>query len=117
MNVTKFFVLVQFVLAVVGCATTPIEKKSLTVTIESNGDHEDCLQIRANQQITLRFTSSKPTDFNIHAHFGEDVMYAVQKEAITTYEDSVTLAKAGQYCLMWTNLVAEPVTLTYQYSL
>jgi hypothetical protein len=71
---------------------------------------EHCLRIEAGEAIRWRFTATAAVDFNIHAHRGEQVIYPVRRDGVTRASGTFRAKGAEEYCLMWTNRGAAPVS-------
>jgi hypothetical protein len=72
---------------------------------------EECFKLPAGGAVGYAFEATAPVDFNIHFHRGKDVEYPVKRDAIRQADDRFTAASAEEYCLMWTNATAQPITL------
>jgi hypothetical protein len=59
------------------------------------------------------FTSSRPLDFNLHYHEGDQAVYPVVKKGVASYEGSYSVETERNYCLMWTKTHQQPVKLNY----
>jgi len=72
---------------------------------------EECVKLAAGQSIAYSFDASAAVDFNIHFHKGNDVAYPVKRDQVERGDDRFTAPTAEDYCLMWTNGTAQPVTV------
>ena len=82
-----------------------------THAIRPRGFAEECFKLGAGETIGYAFESSAAVDFNIHFHRGNDVAYPVQADAVQRATDRFTAPSGEEFCLMWTNRTAAPVTV------
>ena len=103
------------------CAMAPIAMnhavaqeidRSFSHRVRSMGIAEECFRLPADASIGYVFEASAPVDFNIHFHRGSDVLYPVRVDQARRGEDRFTAPSAEEYCLMWTNPTAQPVTIS-----
>jgi hypothetical protein len=105
--------------ATTALAADPPAKKEATriqksERITPDGVAEACVKLAAGQVVRYRFESDAPLDFNVHAHKGEDVVYAVRQDAITKTEFLDFKPEfATDWCWMWTNKNATPAEVRY----
>lgn len=78
---------------------------------------EVCGRLTKSQQISWRFNGSAPTDFNIHYHVGDNVVYPEQRRAVGNADGVFTVPLDQDFCWMWTNKGAEAVTLEVKLTL
>ena len=72
---------------------------------------ELCSKLGRGTRITWAFTSSGVTDFNIHYHLGEQVVYSVQLRQAVQGQQVLSVAAEQNFCWMWTNASSTPVAL------
>ena len=75
---------------------------------------EACGTLEAGQAVQSSFEASAPLDFNIHYHLGKDVVFPAKQAQVARGRDRPAVALTQDYCWMWTNKGAAPVTLQLQ---
>jgi len=80
--------------------------------VKPKGFAEECFALPAGASVGYAFEATGPVDFNIHFHRGSAVEYPVKVDQARQAEDRFTAASAEEYCLMWTNRTAQPVTIS-----
>jgi len=91
-------------------------------TIKPGKFHEKCVTLLPRQVFDYKFESSGPVYFNIHYHGEYGREYMIQKETISSYEDTITefqykkaykqLSKKAHLCMLWRNNTDAPVELS-----
>lgn len=84
--------------------------------LKPGGGHEECLELRAGQELKYSFTSNAPLDFNVHYHVGEEVFYPVKKDDSKKEDGTFKPETKQEYCLMWTNAAKKAAKLKYSFS-
>ena len=79
-----------------------------------HGTVEACGTLEAGQAVQSSFEASAPLDFNIHYHLGKDVVFPAKQAQVARGRDRLAVALTQDYCWMWTNKGAAPVTLQLQ---
>ena len=72
---------------------------------------ELCGKLRRGQTVVWRFDADGPLDFNIHYHEGDQVTSPAKEDAARSARGRLPIAVEQDYCWMWTNRGAAPVTL------
>lgn len=72
---------------------------------------EVCGKLGAGDVVRWRFDASAPLDFNVHFHRGKETEYPARQAQVATGEDTLRVAVPEDYCWMWTNKSATPVTV------
>ena len=72
---------------------------------------EVCGKLPVSSTVRWEFDASSPLDFNIHYHAGKDVVFPSKLSAVATANNTLRARVAQDYCWMWSNKSAEPVTL------
>ena len=72
---------------------------------------EVCSKLGKGQTLDWQFDASGPTDFNIHYHLGPQVVYPARQSAVTMSKGRLEVPLDQDYCWMWTNPGAGPVTI------
>ena len=85
--------------------------RSFSHPVKSNGIAEECFRLAAGASIGYAFEATAPVDFNIHFHRGSDVEYPVKADQVRQADEQFVASSAEEYCLMWTNRTAQPVTI------
>lgn len=70
---------------------------------------EVCGKLKKDERIGWRFTGSGPSDFNIHYHVGEKVVYAEARKDIANADSALAVPVDQDYCWMWTNKSAQAI--------
>lgn len=84
---------------------------ALDLHIAAGKFDEHCVKLAAGEVISYRFKSSAPLDFNIHHHRGNEVLYPVRHAQVRKLAGTFRAPAADDYCLMWENTGAQPVTV------
>jgi hypothetical protein len=113
LNMIGLVVLVLF--AACGCSSMRTRNESQQVMIEQSRSHEDCMELTPTDMLHYSFKTSRPVNFNIHYHEEGKVTYVVSKDNTVSEEGMFSPEKKQYYCLMWTNLLPETVSLSYNY--
>jgi len=65
---------------------------------------ELCGKLAKGAQVRWIFTSSAPSDFNIHYHVSKsEVVYPARAKAVREGQDTLTAPLDQDYCWMWSN--------------
>ncbi|WP_298833135.1 hypothetical protein [uncultured Piscinibacter sp.] len=72
---------------------------------------EICGKLDRGATVRWVFEAGGPLDFNIHYHVGKEVLYPARRSAMRRGAGSLPVALDQDYCWMWTNKAARPVTL------
>ena len=72
---------------------------------------EVCGKIEKNSSVAWQFNANAPTDFNIHFHVGDKVTYPENRKNIAVANGTLAVPQAQDYCWMWNNYSAQPITL------
>lgn len=83
----------------------------LSLLIAAGDFDEHCVKLAAGAELRYRFKATGPVDFNIHHHRGNEVLYPVQHGDVKRLGDRFRAPTADEYCLMWANKGAQPVTV------
>ena len=120
----KSILLISFIIFIQACSTAEVKGPSLTdsVQIKPGDSYEECVELVPNQLMHYSFTSSKNVNFNVHYHVEKSILYPVNEQNITFWEDSISPDDYAFYstdqeyfCLMWDNLDSESVKVTFNY--
>ncbi len=88
-----------------------VEKK---LSLASNKIKEACFYLQQNQQVIFSFKASDPIKFNIHYHIDKDIFYPIAEQLTPAFKPTTFTASSTQnYCLMWSNHQATPVSLSF----
>ncbi len=72
---------------------------------------EVCGKLEKDARVAWRFKGSAPSDFNIHYHVGNDVVYPENRKNIALAEGVLPVPRQDDYCWMWSNHATEPITI------
>ena len=75
---------------------------------------EVCGKLFKGGNIAWRYAGTGESDFNIHYHVGNDVIYAEARKGIASAEGNLTIPVDQDYCWMWTNKSAQPIEVEVQ---
>jgi hypothetical protein len=84
---------------------------SFSHSVKPKGIAEECFRLETGASIGYAFEATGPVDFNIHFHRGRDVEYPARADQVRQADERFVAASAEEYCLMWTNRSAQPVTI------
>jgi hypothetical protein len=73
---------------------------------------EVCAKLKRGSELNASFRAGAPLDFNVHHHLGADVVYAVQKAGLRSYQHRLHAGLDQHYCWMWGNPGAEAAELS-----
>ena len=73
---------------------------------------ELCGELTKDQAIGWSFDADRALDFNVHFHEGKDVVFPSKQDAVKQASGTLNVAVKQDYCWMWSNKSATPVTLT-----
>ncbi len=90
------------------------KKKMEDVGIAPSSLHEECLDMKPDQELFFSFEVSQAAHFNIHYHQGKEVSYPVNEKNVTRREGTFRPEIAQHYCLMWSNPEKHPISLSYR---
>ena len=88
--------------AALGYASDKEDTLVVTVTLEPQKMHEECVKMEAGQKRRYNWRSSAPVDFNIHYHRGTDVFYPVKRDGMRGDGGTFVAKSSADYCWMWT---------------
>ena len=72
---------------------------------------EVCGKLKMAETVAWQFKGTAPTDFNIHYHVGKDVSYPENRKEIAGADGLLSVLLDQDYCWMWSNRSAQPITL------
>ena len=75
---------------------------------------EVCGKLAVGDGVRWSFTAAAPVDFNIHYHVGKEVVFPAKQAQVGGGRDTLNVTVAQDYCWMWTNKGAAPVSLTLE---
>ena len=75
---------------------------------------EICGKVSAGETVRWSFNAEAPLDFNIHYHVGKDVIYPTKRAQVSVGQDVLAATVTQDYCWMWTNKTALPVSLNVE---
>ena len=81
-------------------------------TVASGKFAEVCGKLPVGTSVRWEFDVSWPVDFNIDYHAGKDVVFPSKLSAVATANNILRARVAQDYCWMWSNKSAEPVTMS-----
>ena len=130
------FAILLVVLVVVGCTSQASQERAslpsddagaelLSTQIEPKRISEECVELQPHQMLVFSFRTSRPVDFNLHYHEGDEVFYPILEENIDTMAGTFVYhnekehpnEKPQTFCLMWKNPRRVDVMLEYEYSI
>ena len=75
---------------------------------------ELCEKLPAAAKVSWSFSADAALNFNVHFHEGKDVSYPVKQDQVTQAQGVFEAPGAQDYCWMWVNQGASPVSLSLQ---
>ena len=122
MNIILSAIAIALMLTISGCATTQTntgtgKAETIEALVKAKGIHEECFPMTLSDEVRVSFESSRPLDYNIHYHKGDQIFYPVDLKGIAKWQGVFKAEKDDVYCLMWTNNTAEQVWLNGSYSM
>lgn len=75
---------------------------------------ELCEKLPAGAKVSWSFKADAALNFNLHFHEGNEVRYPVKQDQVTQAQGVFDAPGAQDYCWMWVNKGASPVTLALQ---
>ena len=75
---------------------------------------EVCGKLALGDGVRWSFTAAAPVDFNIHYHVGKEAVFPAKQAQASGGRDTLNVTVAQDYCWMWTNKGAAPVSLTVE---
>lgn len=73
---------------------------------------EVCDPVASGARVAWQFSSDAALDFNVHFHEGATVAYPVKLNAARSERGVFESMKTTDYCWMWANRGAHPVSIT-----
>lgn len=95
---------------------TPANVKSTTTTLSSSAARKECLNVTPQHRVHYWYRADGPVNFNVQYVQGKETFYPVKKDKLSIGTGSFQPKAAEVYCLVWTNLGRQPVTLTFEYA-
>lgn len=72
---------------------------------------EICGKLTKDQSVRWSFQAAAPLNFNIHYHEGKTVEYPAKQDGVSQLQGTLPVGLEQDYCWMWTNRAAVPITL------
>lgn len=82
------------------------------ITVQPGQFAEVCGALSRDHPVDWGFDATAPTQFNIHYHAGNDVVYPSRQDNATQARGVLKVDVATDYCWMWSNPAAAPVRIT-----
>ena len=96
-------------------AQAPGNVKSITTTLTTSAARKECLNLTPQQRLQYWYRADAPVNFAVQYVQGKDTLYPVKKDKQAIGSGSYQPKVAEVYCLVWTNLGRQPVTLTVEF--
>jgi hypothetical protein len=93
-----------------------VNVKTVTKTLNSSAAHKECTSLAAAQNLRYWFRADAPVSFNIQYQEGGQVLYPVKKDKVNILSGTYVPKTPGDICIVWTNLNAKPVTLSFEFA-
>ena len=97
-------------------AQAPANVKSITATLPSSAARKECLNATPQHRVHYWYRADGPVNFSVQYVQGKETLYPVKKDKLAIGSGSFQPKAAEVYCLVWTNLGRQPVTLTFEYA-
>lgn len=94
-----------------------MDSAHIEITLAASGIYEECALLFPGQIMEYAFKSSKPVEFNIHVHKGDQVINFVSHKEVSIKKDSFYHEKKEIYCLMWNNTQTQTIDVVYQFQI
>ncbi len=95
----------------------PVEQAGSAVeTVAPRDRLEVCFDLAPGYQLEYEFNCGATVKFDVHYHRGDEVIYRVAEQLVTGKQGRLIPNTPADYCLMWNNSGASPVTINYAYS-
>ena len=75
---------------------------------------ELCTNVKAGRAVTWQFESEAPVGFNTHFHSEGTIRYPESMTSVTAAKGRLVPGTDQDYCWMWSNSTALPVTVRVQ---
>ena len=72
--------------------------------------HEECLTVAKGKTVDFEWSTTKPVDFNIHFHHGDEVSYPVKADNAKQKKGRFSPGSKEDFCWMWTANAATRLT-------
>jgi hypothetical protein len=102
-------------LAAPAWAQPPSNVKSITTTLTSAAARKECVNLTPQQRLHYWYRADSAVNFNIQYVQGKETLYPVKKDKLAIGSGSFQPKVAEVYCLVWTNLARQPVTLSFEF--
>jgi len=79
--------------------------------VAPGGFAEVCGTLARGTAVRWHFESAGPMDFNIHYHQGQKVVFPVRRAGAAKGAATLKVKLDQDYCWMWTNKTAQPLSL------
>lgn len=96
-------------------AQSPGSVKSITTTLTSSAARKECLNLSPQQRLQYWYRADGPVNFAVQLVQGKETLYPVKKDQSAIGSGGFQPKVADTYCLVWTNLGRQPVTLTMEF--
>ncbi len=93
-----------------------VNVKTMTKSMNSSSAHKECTGLTAAQNLRYWFRADAPVNFNIQYQEGGQMVYPVKKDKVSILSGTYSPKKAGDVCIVWTNLNTRPVTLSFEFA-
>ena len=97
-------------------AQAPANVKSITTTLTTSAARKECLNLTPQQRLQYWYRADAPVNFALQYVEGKETLYPVKKDKQAIGSGSYQPKVAEVYCLVWTNLGRQPVTLTMEFA-
>lgn len=90
--------------------------KSITTTLTTSGARKECINATPQQSIRYWYRADAPVNFVIQYVADKQTLYPVKKDKLALGSGTFQPKVPEVYCLVWTNLGRQPVTLTFEFA-
>ncbi|TAG02360.1 MAG: hypothetical protein EAZ37_01915 [Burkholderiales bacterium] len=73
---------------------------------------EVCGMIESRLPVEWKFSATGATEFNVHRHSGQEVIYATRSYQTRAQQGKLSPNSNYEWCWMWTNTAGEPISVT-----
>ena len=90
--------------------------KSITTTLTTSAARKECINVTPQQRIHYWYRAEAPVNFVIQYVQDKETLYPVKKDKLAIGSGTYQPKAAEVYCLVWTNLGKQPVTLSFEFA-
>jgi hypothetical protein len=120
-SVTQPRSVIGLIIALSACVSQAAGPQTVTLAMETPKDFfaEKCFNLESGQQLTYRFSTRSPIEFNVHHHPEHGPAVFPDRLIVKSHHSKQIIAQAtGEYCFMAKNVQEQPgafdVVISYE---